>query len=989
MREIFGMPMSSILIVLIVMFTLSLLSVALIAWRRPVLFKLGVRNIPRRRAQSTLIVIGLMLSTLIISSALGVGDTLQYSATSNVYNQLGHVDALVLHSQEFDADVNTGLLDTIDADALTQTESALAGNDDVDGIMPLLDARVPVVNEAAGQSEPNVILTGIDPARLDQFNGLHSTNGGTIDLTALPADQVVISEDAADTLNAKVGDSLTVFYENAATTLVVADITPNSTLAGQRETAMSLVMPLERLQELTNKPNTLTGVAISTTGGVRNTETDTATVIESLRPAFEDQDFGVVAVKTTSVQESEDLASLFSSLFLVLGLFSVAAGVLLIVLIFTMLAAERRSEMGMARAVGTHRRQLIQQFIAEGSVYAILSGLVGSALGVLATYGIAAGMGALFGDFFQIEPNVTLRSLVAAYTLGMVITFLAVAGSSWKVSRLNVVSAVRDIPDVVVATRKKSGLVWGVLFLIVGGLLTVQGLSGDSAFPFYTGMSLLPLGAARLLRFFGVPSRPVYSLVGIALLALWMLPQDVAENLFGTLDGDIEMFFLSGVFMVIGATVLVVQNTDLLLSAVTRAGGLFRSKLPAVRTAVAYPGAAPGRTGMTIAMFSLIIFSLVMMSTMNSNYSNMMLGDEANAGWDVRTDVYNANPVDDFAATLEADGVATDEFSAVGAVTSPSPFGSDVRLSETEPWKQATVHGMDEEFITSSELTFQQHAEGYESDEAVLEALRTEPNVVVVGSWLLEISGNFGADDSALVLTGLTSEDKTFAPYEIQLGQPNGEATTVTIIGVIDSQISTLDGIFASQPTIDATYGQTALTSYYVALSNPDNATAVAQDIESSLMQNGAQSVSIKDELKKSQQQEAGFLYLVQGFMGLGLFVGIAAVGVIAFRSVVERRQQIGVLRALGYQRSMVSLSFLIETAFIVGLGVLSGVILGVVLSRNLFTADAESSGVAFTVPWMQIGVMTIATVTIALLMTWMPSRQASRIAPAEALRYE
>ena len=36
--------------------------------RNPVLFKLGLRNIPRRRAQTVLIIIGLMLSTAIITS---------------------------------------------------------------------------------------------------------------------------------------------------------------------------------------------------------------------------------------------------------------------------------------------------------------------------------------------------------------------------------------------------------------------------------------------------------------------------------------------------------------------------------------------------------------------------------------------------------------------------------------------------------------------------------------------------------------------------------------------------------------------------------------------------------------------------------------------------------------------------------------------------------------------------------------------------------
>ena len=52
------------------------------------------------------------------------------------------------------------------------------------------------------------------------------------------------------------------------------------------------------------------------------------------------------------------------------------------------------------------------------------------------------------------------------------------------------------------------------------------------------------------------------------------------------------------------------------------------------------------------------------------------------------------------------------------------------------------------------------------------------------------------------------------------------------------------------------------------------------------------------------RRRRSGFFYLMQGFMGLGLFVGVAAVGVIAFRTVVERRQQIGMLRAIGYTRT-------------------------------------------------------------------------------------
>jgi len=125
--------------------------------------------------------------------------------------------------------------------------------------------------------------------------------------------------------------------------------------------------------------------------------------------------------------------------------------------------------------------------------------------------------------------------------------------------------------------------------------------------------------------------------------------------------------------------------------------------------------------------------------------------------------------------------------------------------------------------------------------------------------------------------------------------------------------------------------------------------------------------------------------------MALGLIVGIAAIGVISFRNVIERRQQIGVLRAIGFQRDMVSWSFLIEAGFIVGVGVLSGTVLGIALARNLLTGNqmGATGGIDFTVPWDTIGIVLVLAVVASLFTTWLPARQASRIVPAEALRYE
>jgi putative ABC transport system permease protein len=197
--------------------------------------------------------------------------------------------------------------------------------------------------------------------------------------------------------------------------------------------------------------------------------------------------------------------------------------------------------------------------------------------------------------------------------------------------------------------------------------------------------------------------------------------------------------------------------------------------------------------------------------------------------------------------------------------------------------------------------------------------------------------------------------------------------------------------MFASQRLTLAINPRPSVISYFLSLYDPEQSKDRAEAIEKSLVMNGVQGTSIRDELEEAQEQSTGFLLIFQGFMGLGLVVGIAAVGVIAFRSVVERRHQIGVLRAIGYQQSLVAQSFLIETLFIVGMGVLSGTTLGLILARNLFSSD-DFSGVedaTFTVPWLLIAIILIITIVAALLMTLVPARQASRLAPAEALRYE
>ncbi len=761
METIFGIPMTAFMIVLLILLGLCLLAVGWVAWRRPVIFKLGVRNIPRRRAQTSLIVVGLMLSTLIVSAALGTGDTLDYSITAAAYDILGNVDEVVVYSQEPDGNADTSLSTKIDASALTVVEDALRDDARVSGVMPILFEGVPAVNLTQGQSEPHVTLSGVDPTRLDSFGGLIGVDGQPIDLGAIPAGSVVLSEMAAEKLVARPGDSLMLYYANQPLTLQVAAIAEDSILSGVLGSGrLGMVVPLARMQEVTGQTGVFSLIAVANTGGVRGGLEHSDGVTETLKAALTGQQLGVDPIKQRVVDDAEMVGTIFTDIFLLMGLFSIAAGILLIVLIFAMLAAERRGEMGMERAVGTQRRQLIQQFVAEGTGYTIVAGLIGAGLGLLAAIGIALAMKGLFGGDLAITPHVEPRSLIVAYSLGVVITFGAVVIASWRISRLNIVAAVRDLPEVNSPRRKRRTLVWGGLLLVVGTMIAVSGVSADQAFPFYTGLSLIPFGIALVLRYFGVRSRPVFTGVALFLLLMWLAPSSLVDPILGEYEQGMEMFFTSGIFLVLGTTLLIVQNTDVLLAGVSKVAGLFRSSLPAVRTAIAYPGAAIGRTGLTIAMFSLIVFSLVMMATMNDNFSNLILGDDAAAGWDVRADQGQANPIADFPAALKQNGVDTSGITGYGDVTVPDP-AARIRLPGDE-WKETLVHGMDGDFIAQSTLMFQQRARGYETDEAIIQALLTQPGVAIVDSSAVPNPGSLGADADLFQLEGVKWEDEVF-----------------------------------------------------------------------------------------------------------------------------------------------------------------------------------------------------------------------------------
>ena len=157
-------------------------------------------------------------------------------------------------------------------------------------------------------------------------------------------------------------------------------------------------------------------------------------------------------------------------MFTTFGSFSIAAGILLIFLIFIMLAAERRGELGIARAVGTRQRNLVQMFLFEGVAYDVLAAAVGALLGIVVAYLMVLVMASAFDETsgFHITYSVTPRTVIVAYALGVLLTFAVVGASAWRVSRMNIVTAIRNLPEPPARASTRRRWLLGAAGIILG-----------------------------------------------------------------------------------------------------------------------------------------------------------------------------------------------------------------------------------------------------------------------------------------------------------------------------------------------------------------------------------------------------------------------------------------------------------------------------------------------------------------------------------------
>jgi len=316
----------------------------------------------------------------------------------------------------------------------------------------------------------------------------------------------------------------------------------------------------------------------------------------------------------------------------------------------------------------------------------------------------------------------------------------------------------------------------------------------------------------------------------------------------------------------------------------------------------------------------------------------------------------NAELPDSATAMVERIG-PVDEVSAVGSVD------ANVYRSDLVPSTRSggiSVSAVDLNLLETLEGTV---ASGRFHDEA-----SASYPTVVLGSIAAERLGITSVDNDQLVWLG----DQWFAVI--------GILDPLELAGSLDR--SAIVGTAAAEEYLD--YAGVA-SSIYVR-TNPEWVDGVMSVLPGSVNPENPDQVEVSrptDALEARAAAESAFTALFLGLGVVALVVGGVGIANVMVISVLERRSEIGLRRALGATRRHVAIQFLLEALMLALAGGLGGVLLG----SGVTAIYSRLRGWDVLIPTIAVTGGLIAALVIGAVAGLYPAMRASRLSPTEALR--
>ncbi|MBL8189889.1 MAG: ABC transporter permease, partial [Acidobacteria bacterium] len=651
----------------------------------------------------------------------------------------------------------------------------------------------------------------------------------------------------------------------------------------------------------------------------RNTQYTAQAFETALRKSLDPAQMGltVQSVKSESMQASRG-ATDFGQYFTYFSFFLVVSALLLTTLFFKLGIEQRLREIGLLRALGFSIKQVRSLFLREGLLLAV----IGSFVGLLGA--IVYGWAMMFG----------LRT----WWVGAVGTTLL---------RLHVSP-----------TSLAIGFISGIFAALICIWLTLRSLRSTSPRNLLAGTeeqrnrgteeqrekkSFLPISPS--LRLSASPSRlfaAIFAALGLAMLA--------SAKFIGQVGG----FFGAGTFLLIA---LLFFWSAWLKSdkRQTIAGHGFA---PMMRMGFRNASIRPSRSVLCIALIASAAFIIVSVDAFRKDSSAASSDPKSGTGGfpllaesllPIVHDVNGEQGRDEL-------NLLDDTFKDVKLTRFRLRPGDDASCLNLYAPRSPRVLGATEEFIKANRFSFAASLAETDEQKANPWLLLNDESAIRNPQSAIPVIAD--ANSLAYVLH-LKVGDET------SLTSSRGEAVKVKIVGALADSIFQGELLMAESNFVKIFPDEQGYRVFLVETPKP---TETAAALEDRLSDYGFDAISTDEKLASFHQVENTYLSTFQTLGGLGLLLGTFGLATVLLRNVLERRRELALMRAVGYQSSHLSLMIVAENALLLGCGLLTGIICaGLAIAPAFIARGGKLSAISLILLLLAVLLVGLAASLIAV----------------------
>ncbi|MFQ5980280.1 MAG: ABC transporter permease [Candidatus Heimdallarchaeota archaeon] len=521
--------------------------------------------------------------------------------------------------------------------------------------------RTTAFDPASGQLQLGALLIGVpaDETGFGQYKD--DGTGNTIDLSTNTPSQpayvydsatgynetidvsspLLIGKELAEKLDIKKDDVLQVFSSDGSVSWNLTkpvDYVYKNENRGREADSNALVMRLEELQQIvaysTGSPQSINNIRINFADSV-DTMDEGEAVLGELKVAtdnlqgtadypadFDSSYFFYSPSKLNILEFVKALSEGLMQLLQIFGALIVMAGVLLIVNIQLMSVEEREQQVGVLRAIGTQRPQVLTTTIIE----TIFLGFIGSFIGIIGgtIYGriLSISMAWAFdysaNEIPVLPPNMMEIALMS-FLMGFALALFTSVAPAWRASRINIVEVIRGISPPQEEKFGRKGFYFGIGLIIFGALLLVMtGLEpwqgpdawsdiNDGEVLFF--IILLPVVGTALCFSYFFSKRWALNIMALALMGWSYFQAYILTEWLTEAEGAGGVYWIFGMIiaLTVGSSILIGVNLDYVALIMRKTLGILPGMKAIVLLSMEQMASKKGRSTMVFAIFSVIL----------------------------------------------------------------------------------------------------------------------------------------------------------------------------------------------------------------------------------------------------------------------------------------------------------------------------------------------------------------------------------------------